>query len=426
MPVVSVVVPTYKRVDYLGRMIESVMAQTFEDWELIIVDGRSDDGTAALVGRYQVALGDRLVFIEEDNQGCCHARNTGIDAARGAFVALLDSDDEFLPTKLERQLELFHLRPELGLVYSDYAYITLDGAYHRSVFDTKGKLARTVPIETVAPGLCVCPPDFFDYLIRQYFIATIVGLVRREVLADDIRFLENDLYGGEWLFYLEIARRARVGYVDEPLCLHHWVDGSLSRTNKTRNMIYHRRLMKVMQRRFSDASPAAKAEMRTQLEYDCLHLGMQSYKQAEYGPAVRYFGERRCDNTHGCPPRSISHSRPVAGPPVSADRDTSQFSGSIPIESYPKRKHAAPMVPCPSEPRSALQTRCAGPQSPPITCTMFVGSTEHECRVPHPISAAWGGGLKETERRSGFVSPPPRPSERDGAPSRPRRQAMCG
>lgn len=291
MPLVSVVVPTYKRAPYLARCIDSVIAQTWSDWELIIVDGQSGDGTAELVRSYQPRLGDRLVFIEQENQGCCIARNTAINAARGEFVALLDSDDEFLPAKLQRQMELFKLCPDLGLVYCDYAYIDLEGRRHDSAFNEVWTEARGMRCESVAQRHFVCPNNLFDHLIRQYFIATIVGVVRRDVLADDIRFLPNDQYGCEWLFYLEIARRTRAGYVDEPLCLHHWVGGSLSRTSPTRNLVYHRRLLHIIMDRFSDMSAAAWATVECQLRDTCRQLGLMSFKQAEYAAAADYFAE---------------------------------------------------------------------------------------------------------------------------------------
>jgi len=290
-PSVSIVVPTFNRREYLPRMIDSIRAQTYTDWELIIVDGQSKDGTADLIRDYQETLGNKLVFIEQPNQGCCVARNTGIDAARGRYVALLDSDDEFLPIKLERQMELFKRRPELGFVYCDYSFIDTDGRFHRSVFDEMARVAREVPYDVVAPGLHVCAPDLFDYLIRQYFISTIVGVVRREVLADDIRFLEHDMYGCEWMFYLDIVRRCRAGYVDEPLCLHHHVAGSLSRTSAMRNSLYHRSLLKIMQRRFTDCSALARGEMSRQIADTCLQLGFDSQRHAEHGPATRYFAE---------------------------------------------------------------------------------------------------------------------------------------
>jgi len=290
-PTVSIVVPTYNRARYIGRMIDSVIAQTYEDWELIIVDDGSDDGTADIVAGFKDRLGERLIYLVQDHAGCCVARNTGIEASRGRYVAFLDSDDEFLPRKLERQMALFDLRPDLGLVFCDFAYIDLDGRHVSSVFDTKSKIVRRIPFEEVGPRMHVCPPNLFDYLIREYFIATIVGVVRRDVLADDIRFLPYNLYNAEWMFYLESVRQARAGYVDEPLCLHHWLDGSVSRTSSTRNFVYQRRLLRSMRERFADASPVARREMRCRLADTCRQLGMQSYMEAEYRPAMHYFVE---------------------------------------------------------------------------------------------------------------------------------------
>jgi hypothetical protein len=111
------------------------------------------------------------------------------------------------------------------------------------------------------------------------------------VLADDIRFLEHDLYGCEWLFYLEIVRRCRAGYVDEPLCLHHFVPGSLSRSSSIRNMVYHRSLLNIMRRRFHDCSPQARAEIDRQFREACRQLAFDSYRHREFAAACGYFME---------------------------------------------------------------------------------------------------------------------------------------
>lgn len=291
-PLVSIVVPTYNSARYLGRMIDSVGDQTVEDWELIIVDGQSADGTRALIDDYRPRLLDRLVFIEQPNQGCNAARNTGIDAAHGRFIAFLDSDDEFLPGKLERQLDLFERCPELGLAYSDFSYVDLDGQPHESMFDDRRSLARKVPSTEVAPGMHVCDENLIEYLIQDYFIATIVGMVRREILSDDIRFHTENWYGFcEWMFYLEIVRRCRAGYVDEPLSRCHFVDGSITRTSRIRNSLDHRDLLRTMESRFADCSPTVRHAVRKQLAATCRQLGMHAYKSAEYAPAIRYFRE---------------------------------------------------------------------------------------------------------------------------------------
>ena len=176
-PTVSVVIPTYNRAALLPRALESVIAQTFLDWEIVLVDDGSTDETESVAADYANRLGSRFIHLRQDNAGSSAARNRGIDAARGEFIAFLDSDDEYLPRKLERQIRLFELCPELGLVYSDYAFIDSDGVRHESVFDTKGRLAREVPCTTVGSNLRVCDGTLFDTLIRGYFIATIVGMV---------------------------------------------------------------------------------------------------------------------------------------------------------------------------------------------------------------------------------------------------------
>ncbi|GMU37753.1 MAG: glycosyltransferase [Phycisphaerae bacterium] len=292
-PLVSVIVPAYRASRTLARCIDSVLAQTFTGWELILVE-QSGAGTperAAAVEIVQMTQRrmrnpERLRLIEQENTGASGGRNRGIEESRGAFVAFLDADDEYLSRKLERQLALFRLRPELGLVFGDYAFVDLEGRRHESVFDELAPEARRVPSQEIAPGLRVCGPDLFRHLARQYFIATIVGMVRREVLADDLRFSTAHRYAEEWLFYLEIARRTRAGYVDEPLCLHHHVTGSASRTSRSDNLTNLASLLEEMLQRFADADRETRAEIRRRLAGVRSDLGMFAYARGEHRVAA--------------------------------------------------------------------------------------------------------------------------------------------
>jgi glycosyltransferase involved in cell wall biosynthesis len=109
MPTVSVVLPTYNRSNILPRAIGSVLQQTFGDYELIIVDDASTDNTEQVVNRYDDS---RITFLSHStNKGGSAARNTGIDNADGKYIAFLDSDDEWLPRKLEKQLSELQSRP---------------------------------------------------------------------------------------------------------------------------------------------------------------------------------------------------------------------------------------------------------------------------------------------------------------------------
>lgn len=117
-PTVSVIIPTYNRAHLLPRAIKSVLNQTFQDFEVIVVDDGSMDNTEEVVKKFQ-KQDKRVRYIKhEGNKGGSAARNSGIKNAKGKYIAFLDSDDEWLPTKLEKQIELFRKRcNSVGAVY---------------------------------------------------------------------------------------------------------------------------------------------------------------------------------------------------------------------------------------------------------------------------------------------------------------------
>ncbi len=101
-PIVSIVIPTFNRCHLLTRALDSVRSQSVSQWEIVLIDDGSTDSTPLLATHYAKILGDRFQYHYQDNAGACAARNVGMAHARGEFIAFLDSDDEFLPTKLER------------------------------------------------------------------------------------------------------------------------------------------------------------------------------------------------------------------------------------------------------------------------------------------------------------------------------------
>ncbi len=116
MPQVSVVMPVYNGEKYLAEAIESILAQTFTDFELIIVDDGSTDSSAEIVRSYESRDG-RIRFLQlERNMGACIARNRGSAAARGDYIAFMDCDDVSLPTRLEKQARFLHENTEIGVV----------------------------------------------------------------------------------------------------------------------------------------------------------------------------------------------------------------------------------------------------------------------------------------------------------------------
>ena len=118
-PVVSVIIPTYNRGWILAEAIESVMAQTFRDFELIVVDDGSIDNTPEIVAAFK----DDIIFVRQKNQGVSAARNRGIHAASGRLLAFLDSDDLWLPQKLARQVAFFQFHPEAVICQTEEIWI---------------------------------------------------------------------------------------------------------------------------------------------------------------------------------------------------------------------------------------------------------------------------------------------------------------
>jgi glycosyltransferase involved in cell wall biosynthesis len=125
-PAVSVVLPTYNRAPLLGRAVRSVLAQSYTDFEVIVVDDGSTDGTAGVLAGFD---DPRVKYVRlARNTGAGAARNVGIRMSKGKFLAFQDSDDEWLPSKLAKQLAAFERGPAgLGVVYSDMQRVWGDG-----------------------------------------------------------------------------------------------------------------------------------------------------------------------------------------------------------------------------------------------------------------------------------------------------------
>lgn len=124
MPKVSVIIPTYNRERFIADAVDSVLAQTYDDFEVIVVDDGSSDGTPAILSVY---ADDRLIHLTQSNQGRSHARNRALAIARGEYIAFLDSDDVYLPSKLALQVSFLDSHPDVGMIYTSAACIDDEG-----------------------------------------------------------------------------------------------------------------------------------------------------------------------------------------------------------------------------------------------------------------------------------------------------------
>lgn len=194
---VSIIIPTYNRREVLGDAIDSVLAQTYDDIEVIVVDDGSDDGTEDLMEWYETQVDYHQLST---NRGANAARNIGVERSSGEFVAFLDTDDLWKPEKIERQVTALNgSSGECGLTHTDIEITDFDGE----------------PIDLRVPPQT---DDVERRLLLGNFVGTFSSvLVRRDVFRT-VGMLNEDLPSWQdWEFYLRISRRFDFTGVSEPL-----------------------------------------------------------------------------------------------------------------------------------------------------------------------------------------------------------------
>ena len=127
MPKVSVIIPTYNCAKYLPEAIESALNQTFQDFEIIIVNDGSADNTNQIIKPYLEQYPEKIKYFEQENKGLAITRNVAIDNSKGEYIALLDSDDTFLPNRLENGVNILSSQLDVDLTHANIKYLSEDG-----------------------------------------------------------------------------------------------------------------------------------------------------------------------------------------------------------------------------------------------------------------------------------------------------------
>ncbi len=187
MPTVSVIMPAYNVEPYIGDAIRSALAQTYSDFELIVVDDGSKDGTAEVV-KALARQDSRIQLVQQANRGLAGARNSALRAARGAYFALLDSDDLWEPDFLAEQMAILETNPGVDIVTGNGW--CLGGAPH-------GQLARPFPDPRPAPDLAA--------IIGDEWSVFIMSVIRRHVYTTIGAFDEDMRSNEDYDFWLRAA-----------------------------------------------------------------------------------------------------------------------------------------------------------------------------------------------------------------------------
>jgi glycosyltransferase involved in cell wall biosynthesis len=214
-PAVSVIVPAHNAAELLPQAVESVRQQTYDDYEVVIVDDGSDDDTWAVAQRL-AARWPRLRAIHIAHAGLAAARNRAIAQARGQWIAPLDADDLWLPHKLQRCMGFLAEHPELSIVYSPMAPVRADG--------------------TPLPGHTKpCHAGrITEKLFHSIFVHDPAVVMHRRVVDACGGFDESLPVCVGHEFWLRVSTRFAFGLIDEPLALRRWSERTLTRRDRPR------------------------------------------------------------------------------------------------------------------------------------------------------------------------------------------------
>lgn len=274
-PAVSVVLPTHNRASFLKRAMDSVIAQTWESWELLVVDDGSEDETRGLVSR----VDDSRVryFRHGSNRGAAAARNTGIRAAKGRYLAFLDSDDEWHSEKLTVQINLMERSEEsVGLIYSRSA-----------VFDVETQTMQVIPSQLYEGAVYEellsgwCPPMTSSVLAAQQLIVVAGG------------FDENLTSFHDYDLWLRLASTHEFRAIGQPLVIQHEHDQS----RLSGDSVARRRALETFMEKWSgeieaQVGPGAVASLRRKhLSTVFWQSALKWLREGRRVEAVRFFAK---------------------------------------------------------------------------------------------------------------------------------------
>lgn len=210
---VDVIIPAFNAARYLPAALESVAAQSFDDWRIVLVDDGSTDNTPQVVAPFLHRFGAKLLYIRQQNRGLPAARNAAIRASNSEFLALLDADDIWLPCRLAESVLILRERPQAGLAYGLVTHIDADGnllsTFHGNRSHAEGHIASHIYMKKVD---LPCPTITFRRRCTEQ-----VGLFDETMRATEDRDL-----------WLRIAQHHEVAFIPRVIAYYRWSANSMS------------------------------------------------------------------------------------------------------------------------------------------------------------------------------------------------------
>ncbi|MCX5782689.1 MAG: glycosyltransferase family 2 protein [Elusimicrobia bacterium] len=243
-PKVSVIMNCYNSAPYLREAIDSVYAQTFKDWEIVFLDNASTDESANIAKSYDPKI---KYFKEEIKVTLGAARNLALKHVKGEYITFLDCDDVWLPTKLEKQIEIMNSKPEIDFIYSNYII--------NDQVDNKKRVWTTHPQPS---------GDVFGAFLSVYPVALLTVMIRKKAVYELPEYFDERLgFAEEYDLFMRILMNHKAEYMSEPLSSYR-VHSKMSTLNK---MVDNIKEMEYVMEKLVMINPSIKTEYADALKH---------------------------------------------------------------------------------------------------------------------------------------------------------------
>jgi glycosyltransferase involved in cell wall biosynthesis len=266
MPKVSVVIPTYNRAHFLPETIQSVLAQSFQDFEIIVVDDGSVDSTKEVVDSFQDR---RISYIYQENQGGSAARNTGIKASSGEYIVPLDSDDILLKDAIEKGVQTLDSHPEAAFSYG-----------HAHLIDERGQVFSILKQRQKLSYVGKSVDKIEEFLILGDYVPGCTIMIRRKCLFDVGLFDPTFPGSQDYELVVRLTRKYPIAYIAEPLAKYRIHPGRLSANRELDER--EKTDSRILEGIFSDAELSPLLSSQRSRAYFYLYLRMAERAYVEF------------------------------------------------------------------------------------------------------------------------------------------------
>ncbi|MFN6946563.1 MAG: glycosyltransferase family 2 protein [Cytophagaceae bacterium] len=228
---VSVIIPTFNRARFLPNAVMSIIAQKYDNIEIIIVDDGSDDNTREIVNSLKKEYPFINYYLNERTKGPSGARNTGIIKSSGEYVAFLDSDDVWLDGQLKKRLDILEKYPEIDVIFGNFICVDFfSGNEIFNFFDQK-KILHTLNYTIISQGVKMLNDNLFLGLIRENFLHLGSTIVRKSIL-NGILLDESIIFSEDRDFGIQLYKRAKAtfAFCEDPIFILYKHDSNLYNT----------------------------------------------------------------------------------------------------------------------------------------------------------------------------------------------------